>query len=151
MLYNLLIAERYEAAGLQEADDRDSVSDYRERLADWHAGLTAESGAGLAEWDLGRMWELAKRSNPNIQPQAQRFVTYWVNGLRASDGPADDASLRNLVEQRERRKGSQSRLKNEKMLAAWSGASGTGRLTYRWGTVKVLINDIIDGLDRAGA
>ena len=49
------------------------------------------------------------------------------------------------------RKGAQSRLKNEKMLAAWSGASGTGRLTYRWGTVKVIVNDIMRGLDDAGA
>jgi len=42
-------------------------------------------------------------------------------------------------------------MKNDKMLAAWSGASGTGELTYRWRTVRRIVNDIVSGLDDARA
>lgn len=150
LLYNLLIAERYALAGLEE-DDEDGVAEYGGRLQKWHEDLLSSIGEDIESWDIRRMWEIAKRSNPNIQRGTEEFVDQWINGLRSTDSIADHKSLRALVELRERRKGAQSRLKNEKMLAAWSGASGTGRLNYRWGTVKVIINDIIRGLDDAGA
>lgn len=150
LLYNLLIAERYAAAGL-EKEGQDQAGDYRERLAEWHEDLLDTTGQDLTRWDLDRMWQITKRSNPNIQRRAEQFVTEWVAGLRSASAVADRSDLRSLVGERERRKGAQSRLKNEKMLAVWSGASGTGRLTYRWGSVKVILNDIIRGLDDAGA
>lgn len=150
LLYNLLIAERYASAGLEE-EGEDGVGEYEEQLQKWHEELLGSIGADLASWDIDRMWQITKRSNPNIQRTTEKFVNRWINGLRATDSVADHKALRALVDQRERRKGAQSRLKNEKMLAAWSGASGTGRLNYRWGTVKVIINDIIRGLDDAGA
>jgi hypothetical protein len=150
LLYNLLIAERYANAGLEE-EGEDGVGEYEERLQKWHQELLGSTGSDLASWDVERMWELIKGSNPNIQRGTEGFVNMWISGLRATDSVADQKALRALVEQRERRKGAQSRLKNEKMLAAWSGASGTGRLVYRWGSVKVIINDIIRGLDDAGA
>ena len=97
------------------------------------------------------MWELTRRANPHIPERTQAFVRRWVTGLRRTMDSMHDTSLRQLVQEREERKGTQSRLKNEKMLAAWSGASGTAPMTYRWATVKVLVNDIIRGLDDAGA
>ncbi|QIX27213.1 hypothetical protein ncot_11835 [Nocardioides sp. JQ2195] len=150
LLYNLLIAERFQEHGLAE-DDSDRPAEFRERLTEWHQELRATSEGALRTWDLERMWVITKGSNPNIQRRAQEFVNSWVNGLRTATDTADDSVLRALVEEREKRKGAQSRLKNEKMLAAWSGESGTGRLTYRWGTVKTIVNDIQNGLDRAGA
>ena len=150
LLYNLLIAERYERAGLQE-EDEDTAGYYGELLAEWHDELLGTMGTALQGWDLDRMWQITKRSNPNIQRRAEEFVDRWVVGLRSGSSVADNAKLRALVEEREKRKGAQSRLKNEKMLAAWTGASGTGRLTYRWGTVKNIVNDIVGGLNDAGA
>lgn len=148
LLYNLIIAERYAAAGL-EGDDEDSVTTYRDWLAEWHEDLRANEAKLLSVWDVDEMWTIVRKANPNVRDATRDFVTTWVAGLRASKGPAGDGDLRNLVEEREKRKGAQSRLKNEKMLAAWSGASGTGQLTYRWGTVKTMVNDIIRGLDNA--
>lgn len=150
LLYNLLIAERFAHFGL-ETGDEDNVSHYRERLAMWHEDLRTANGAGLATWDLDEMWDIVKRANPNIHQRTQEFVGRWVTQLRGTSQIADHDDLRKLVGERERRKGAQSRLKNEKMLAGWSRASGTSRLTYRWGTVKVIVNDIVRGLDDARA
>ena len=150
LLYNLLIAERYAKAGL-EKQDVDKARSYRERLAIWQEELHSTTGSDLRSWDLDRMWEITKGANPNIQPRTEEFVNQWISGIRTTDDTSDDTTLRALVEEREKRKGAQSRLKNKKMLAAWTGASGTGRLTYRWGSVKDIVNDIIRGLNDAGA
>lgn len=150
LLYNLIIAERHHARGLA-SDDEDRVGDYQERLLDWQENLEASWRDALDAWDLDRTWELTRRTNPNIQPRSAEFVSRWVNGLKSTRDLVDDSALRGLVEEREKRKGAQSRLKNEKMLAAWSGASGTGLMTYRWGSVRTIVNDIVRGLHRAGA
>ena len=41
-----------------------------------------------------------------------------------------------------------ARLTNRRALELWGGASGSGRLQYRWLTAKRLLRDIFDGLDR---
>lgn len=150
LLYNLLIAERYAKAGL-EKDDEDTIGHYRERVRTWHEDLLTASGMGFAEWDLDEMWATVERPHHPFPERTKAFVGKWVTQLRTTSDIADHEALRSLVDERERRKGAQSRLKNEKMLAAWSGASGTGRLTYRWGTVKGIVNDIVRGLDDARA
>ena len=60
---------------------------------------------------------------------------------------ADDQALRDLVRKRELRRGKQSRLENDKLLANWAGESGAGRLNYRWGTVRRIVRDIHSALD----
>lgn len=150
LLYNLLIAERHRQAGL-EAEDDDRVGRYQEDIAEWQDDLRRRSAGVLERWDVGEMWGTTKRANSNIPARTTEFVNRWIDGVRRHVDPTEDYDLRLLVEEREKRKGSQSRLKNEKMLAGWSGASGTGQLTYRWGSVKVIVNDIIRGLENAGA
>lgn len=96
------------------------------------------------------MWEVVLAMNPRIDKRAQLFVETWVGAIRsgAYSGVADNRELRRSVRAREERKGKQSRLLNPRMLATWSGASGTGQLAYRWGTVRVIVNDIVRGLGR---
>jgi hypothetical protein len=96
------------------------------------------------------MWALAIEKNPNIGPSTRSFIDSWIAGVREGASPADHHGLRELVRIREKRKGSQSRLVNEKLLASWSGSAGVGRLTYRWGNVRAVVNDILRGL-HAGA
>ena len=75
-----------------------------------------------------------------------------MDGVLATRGSvADDASLRALVERRERRKGKQSRLLSPKMRAHWEGWAGTGVLTFRWATVRRIVNDITEGTHDARA
>jgi hypothetical protein len=150
LLYNVLIAERYEDHGLN-ANEHSLAEEYDEMLNAWHTDLLTTASRDLQSWDLDAMWKLVRSRNANVAARSQTFVNGWIQLLRQDADPSSDATMRQLVREREMRKGAQSRLRNEKMLAAWSGASGTGLMTYRWGTVKGLVNDIVDGLNRAGA
>jgi hypothetical protein len=92
--------------------------------------------------------------NPQVRPVTRAFLSTWfdrVCGLELRQADDDDA-LRQLVAGQERaQKRSQSRLTNDRLLAAWSGQSGTGRLTYRWGQANRIIQDLHDGLEAASA
>jgi hypothetical protein len=145
LLYNLLIAERYEAAGLSEIDE--PVSFYRDELAKWASKLAAEPD--LSRWDRGDMWSRVIEQNPRIAGNAlaRRFVDAWLDAVRAGVA-ADDDALRTLVAERERLvKRAQSRLINDKLLRAWNGASGSASLVYRWPQVRRELVDIRAGLE----
>ena len=84
----------------------------------------------------------------------QSFVDSWIDAVVAGRGSAaaDEEDLRRLVAERERRqKKMQSRLTNDRLLGAWSGESGSARLTYRWPTVRTLVTDIQKGAAGARA
>ncbi|KOX06648.1 DUF6361 family protein [Micromonospora profundi] len=146
LLYNLLVAERYEETGLTEREA--PVARYRDKLSDWNQRVAAEQG--LKGWDRSRMWDRLIERNPRIATNAaaRRFIDRWLDAVTsgtASDA-ATDQSLRNLVAERERAvKKGQSRLINDKLLRTWSGASGSRPLVYRWPQVRRILVDIHDG------
>ena len=148
LLYNLLVAERY-----IDRPELTRLSDlrphYRAALADWHNEAVAPIARDLGSWDVEQMWRLVTTMNPRVPPTTRWFVDRWLTSTRegATSTAADDTGLRALVRDRESRKGKQSRLANEKLLAAWSGASGAGQLDYRWRTIRQLVNDIVGGLE----
>lgn len=149
LLYNLLIGEMYDAdANLNRIEDAGAY--YRSELDAWIEDFVTPNMDNLQHWNTERMWEHVLSANPRIDKRAQMFVEAWIGAIRsgANSGVADNNDLRQLVRVREQRKGKQSRLLNPRMLATWSGASGTGQLTYRWGTVRVIVNDIVKGLGR---
>lgn len=149
LLYNLLIGEMYDAdPNLNRIED--AADYYRGELDAWIEDFVTPNLDGLQQWNVERMWELVVAVNPRIDKRAQLFVETWVGATRrgAYTGVADNREPRQSVRAREERKGKQSRLLNPRMLATWSGASGTGQLAYRWGTVRVIVNDIVKGLGR---
>lgn len=151
LLYNLLIAERYEAAGMTTQPQ--PVQRYRERLSDWAESIQSD-GELLRGWDRKEMWDLVRTTNPRIGLQTRAFVDEWIDAVLAGRGAtaADDEDIRSLVEMRERRqKGAQSRLVNDRLLRTWSGASGTSMLVYRWPQVRRIATDIREGIANAGA
>jgi hypothetical protein len=152
LLYNLLIAERYEHAQLAEVDE--PVQLYRDWLADWAQDVAAESD--LARWGRADMWSRVVDQNPRINANVRmkKFVDDWLNAVQAGTTAtaADNEGLRSLVGERERLvKRAQSRLVNDKLLRAWSGASGSGALVYRWPQVRREIVDIRAGLGVSSA
>jgi hypothetical protein len=151
LLYNLLIAERYEAAGYTQVESPIQV--YRDRLDQWCDEIAARQQE-FQQWNRPRLWAFARSMAPTISLPTMEFVNSWLDAL--SDGtaarPAGDPALRSLVAAREQRnKGPLSRLTNTKMLASWSGHSGDGALVYRWPQVRTLVTDIQQGLRRAAA
>jgi hypothetical protein len=146
LLYNLLIAERYEKAGLTEREE--PVARYRKELLDWNERVSAEHG--LKSWDRSGMWTRLIQQNPRIAANApaRRFIDRWLDAVTcgATGDATTDPSLRNLVAERERSvKKGQSRLVNDELLRTWSGASGSRQLVFRWPQVRRILADIHDG------
>jgi hypothetical protein len=152
LLYNLLIGEWYETKELSGVAN--PVETYRDALDTWvERALTHPQ---RSSWDTAAMWRRVMGQNPRVggNVRARRFIGDWLDVFVGGDivGIADDDALRQLIRQRERSiKGAQSRLANEKLLRSWAGASGSRRLTYRWGNVAGLIADIRDGLESSDA
>lgn len=147
LLYNLLIAERYEKAGLTEVEE--PVDRYRELLGEWESHC--RDTPTLRHWQQQAMWSCVDEVNVRIRANVRMraFVDEWIAAMRTASSPiANDQRLRELVSRRERHvKKAQSRLVNERLLRSWTGASGSARLTYRWGQVCRLLEDLSTDLE----
>lgn len=148
LLYNLLLSEAYEAqefTTIQAPVDR-----YRAYLVAWQVDLDL-MGSALADWDRNEFWRLVRTKNSGVV--SRPFIDRWIDnviGLRG-DITTDPASREIIAERERRHKRSQARLDNRKLLEGWRGASGAGRLVYRWPQVLTILTDLHDGLERADA
>jgi hypothetical protein len=142
LLYNLLVAEQ--VRDLQSRGHDERVEEYRSRLADWVEEVDQLSSFHLS-WNLDDFWGLILRHNPRIHLRSREFVTRWVGLVTERfDELPDDEHARALVRDRELQvKGSLARLRHTRQLERWSGASGVGRLDYRWnGAAKQILADL---------
>ena len=143
LLYNVLLAERAEQLGLTEHETRRNR--YAARLDQWRAEIESSD---ILTWDLDRLWALLTEQARPAAERTRLFVTAWTNlvSSRLDKGLVDDRDARNLVEERElHQKKGQARLRNDRLMRQWGGASGSDRLNFRWPVVAGLLNDIADG------
>ena len=145
LLYNVLLAERAEGLGLSEYDD--SRDYFTAQLDEWCGEVEASD---LGGWELDRLWALVAGQGSAVAARTRFFVTEWAALTRrwkwTGHGLADDRRARELIRNREfHQKGSQARLRNDRLMRQWGGASGSARLTFRWPVVKILLNDIVEG------
>ena len=148
LLYNLLLAERAEELGLARHEGR--RDEYRSGLDAWQEDFQ-EINAGA--WDLKGLWALiAAQGRPAALP-TRSFVYEWIDLARASGGRlTDDDKARELIRNRERvQKRGQARLVNDRLMRQWGGASGSGRLNFRWPVVRRILNEIADGRENGHA
>lgn len=148
LLYNLLLAMDYEAAGFPGVTE--PVARYRGELDRWASSLAAD--VDLDGWDLGELLRAVEfqRGAP-VHPSSRAFVERWTDLLRHRDpaGVADDEELRAFLVRRERQhKGAQARIGRSERLERWTGSSGAGAMTFRWTTVRDILTDLHDGLAR---
>ena len=143
LVYNLLLAERADELGLSQHEGRRDY--FTSRLDQWRDEIEEHE---LREWDLDQLWALVARQGKPVSPPTRAFVTHWVSLLR---GPSElqlagDQTARNVIREREiHQKRGQARLTNDRLMRQWGGASGSGRLNFRWPVVARLLNDIADG------
>ena len=133
LLYNILLAERAEKLGLSQYEGQ------REHFAGELERWQNEIGrSDLNGWDLDRLWALVSVQGRPVSLITRAFVTQWVRLIRERNGRAftDDSDARTLIRERElRQKGGQARLRNDRLMRQWGGASGSGRLNFRWPVV----------------
>ena len=140
-----MLAEQANRAGF----DLDLVESYDEEIGRWSTEVD-DHRSRLDDWDLDDFWSTVILENPRVSALTRFFVNEWIETVRRSSDVATavrSSSARELVMQREiRQKRTQSRFRNEKLLGIWSGAAGTGRLDFRWGTARRHLTDIHTGL-----
>ena len=143
LLYNALLAERAEKLGLSQYEGR--RDHFADLLDQWRDEVEEH---GLRDWNLNHLWALVARRGKPVSPPTRAFVTQWVSLVCGPSvrGLADDQAAQNLIREREiRQKRAQARLTNDRLMRQWGGASGSGRLNFRWPVVARLLNDIADG------
>ena len=150
LLYNVLLAERAEALGLSEYEGR--RDQFTARLDEWRREIEASDVGG---WDLDRLWTLVAEQGRPAAQRTRAFVTAWVALTLESDRPwarGRSRCARTLVRNRElHQKGGQARLRNDRLMRQWGGASGSDRFAFRWPTVAGLLGDIANGRERGHA
>jgi len=145
LLYNLMLSE---ARGVEELK-----SSYRERLTEWASSLE-ERAAALENWDRAEFWEIVIRGEARVAHPTRAFVDAWLD-LALAPGVAasmpDNEAARRLIEDRELAlKRGLARLHNRSALELWGGAAGAEQLWYRWSNARVIIADILAGLEEEG-
>jgi hypothetical protein len=151
LMYNLLVAAAYEAAGFDRIQE--PVKSYREQYTQWLS--RSDSMNRVRDWDLNAFWGLLDSRPNRISRRSRDFIDNMTEIVRSgvADAAFEDSGsqMRVLVSSREQSiKRTQSRLgSNLKLLGAWSGSSGAGALTFRWSQVRGIVTDVQDGLARA--
>jgi hypothetical protein len=145
LLYNLMLAEKQAERAMQQSSEW--VDRYRAQLDRWADEMVGMQD-DLRAWDLDRFQQSLHMLNPRIPYSAFTFCRAWMTAAReAPRSVGDQPALRVLIETRERQlKGALARLSSVRALEKWSGASGLGRLDYRWGISRPMILDIFEGL-----
>jgi len=144
-LHGAALSYNIQLAQLRGLDDR--VSEHQASFDDWVKNFPLDE---VRAWLVNRLWELTIDRRHTITPQTRSFVQQWIELARKS--PKDlleNAEAMNLVKHWEMKlKGSRSRFRNQLALKQWGGYSGVGKLVYRWPNVKVLLNDLYQGMNR---
>jgi len=141
LLYNYMLA--------QKARIGEKVEEYARRIKDW-AMLIENRINEIHLWEIREFWRIVFSQNSRINILTRRFIENWIGLVRSSSDLsklANDEKARQLIYQREIRiKGKRSRLKNPRMLAQWSGASGASALDFRWHIARTIVADISQGM-----
>jgi hypothetical protein len=142
LLYHLLVAREL-AAHSGQASTRVDMDAFEESFLHWATLRSLRSPDAQAQPD--EFWNLLARLNPRLRSDVREFVDAWLHLATAGD-PRDLASDENaarLIGQRERAmKGSLARLSNRARLDTFSGDPNAGRLGFRWGSAKTVIEDL---------
>lgn len=151
LLYNLLLARRWEELGYERAEE--FIVKYESAIDNWSEMIFARQEL-LQSWNRSEFWSLVQSQNSRIKTQTRLFIDTWCDtGVLSKPRLAvEGSSLADLVARREQeQKKSLSRLTNDRLLSQWGGSSGSGRLIYRWDRVRQILGDIAEGRNNASS
>jgi hypothetical protein len=140
VLYGLRVAELVE--------EGEAIRAWEDHLEKWGEEFASDIDR-FASLDWPAFWRMVSQGNRRIPDGARRFCQEWCRIACETRGAVATDAARSLIERREARlKGPLARLKpeNHRRRDQW-GSGEPGRLDYRWGTVRVIVRDIVDGLD----
>jgi hypothetical protein len=147
ILYNLMLAERAVEWNIGQHEER--AEQYREQFHEWAGEIASESNT-LRNWDRQAFWTRMRELRATLRPATEHFFDHWMEmAIPDPQALASSQAAQSLISQRERSlKGRLARLHFRDPLQRWSGASGLGRMTYRWPSARSHLIDILKGLNR---
>lgn len=143
--YNIQLAEQFLKNKKVERIEI-AIEEHKKNFDNWTVTLPLEE---IHVWSVSRLWELTKDHGHTITWKAKTFVQRWIDlTLKSPKALLSNTEALNLIKEREKDiKGNRSRFKNQRALEQWGGYSSVGRLIYRWPNVKVLLNDLNQGMN----
>ncbi len=148
-LYNLMLAIKWKQVFKEDKEGREA--EYRKALSEWSELMENNKKAlDVLYSDSDKLWQSEGLREWHEIPATRAFVNRWLGLLSDCNRPVEiveSQAARKLIREREYflKKGNRARLWNIDSLRRWSGAAGTGRLDYRWGTARTLVRDIWQG------
>lgn len=146
-LYHIMLAEQREQPDAKvESDDPE---DFRQAFNEWATGREHDLIRG---WNTIDFWELVNSKNPRVTQHTKYFVDSWIELIRSQKAehlPENPKACDLITDREYKTKRNSARLHNKELLKRWSGSSPGLGLTYRWSSVKTLVTDIHEGLNRA--
>ena len=140
ILYNRILAEANE--------DAERCDKFGKELGRWATDLNSRRGE-LAAWDRSAMWSRLLKIRPNIRPATIAFINAWHELAVDSGEPVQSRQAIDLLRERELvLKGRRARLTYPEARRRHRGYGDWGRMTYRWGTARRILLDIVSALDR---
>jgi hypothetical protein len=142
LLYHLLVARQVSASS-GAASTHVEPDAFEASFLGW-CDVRVERGPDALA-DPTRFWELLLGANPRLDTGVRSFVGVWLDLTTAGDPKrlSHDPAAAQLIGLRERTmKGSLARLSNRSRLDTFSAAPETGRLGFRWGSAKTVIEDL---------
>lgn len=134
--YNVQLARKSNSTAL--------ARDHEERFAAW---LTTLPYNDIRNWQPQALWEAVCQPGHSVSYKTRLFIEQWLGHIQHSpETLLSDENALALIRQREiELKGARSRFKNQLALDMWQGYAGTGKLAYRWNTVRTFLNDLALG------
>lgn len=140
LLYNRMLA--------RAVPNGEWVELYEQGLSEWTADIDRRREA-LRRWDRPSFWAKVVLENPRAVTATRTFVERWTSLVLSSKNPREalGAAGEALIAGREQAlKGGRARLQSRSHLEQWRGASGAGRMNYRWGIGSFLAWEIREAL-----
>ena len=145
VMHGAALSYNVQLARLRNHDDL--VAEHQASFNAWTASLPLQE---IRAWSVNRLWELTMDHGHTITTQTRDFIQWWIDHTcQSPDDLLANAEALKLIKSREMQlKGTRSRFRNPRVLEQWGGRSGVGKLVYRWPNVKVLLDDLHQGMNR---
>ncbi len=155
LLYNLILCQLRNADSQTKKDSGDEDSDkeyFQSELASWLIEIE-KFRPQLKSWDRKTFWTLVAEEGQAADALTLKFCEDWFDiAINCKDAAqlmnANEAAYRLIVMREKDLKGPLSRTTNQQTLKQWGGESGAFRLSFRWPKARVIIRDIVGGLNR---
>jgi len=132
--YNILLQEKH---GINDAKSNEFVKD-------WNNWIVKMKSFDWNSFNISLLWDVTK-SKRYVKPKTEKFINQWIDFI--NQRIYDEKTLDDLVRKQElNNKGNRSKLRvnNDDKYNNWIGLDN---MRFRYENAKIIISDILQGLN----